>query len=256
MQNTKTQSDMLFETYLDQHGLTDRDYEPSIAGKTRHMDYRVTVNNRPFFFEVEEFTSVYPVGSSYDAIRGKINEARLQFKQYKEYCCSLVLGSPHDTVGLTPDFVLGAMLGDVQVAWEVPSNPRLPVEAAGRRFGQRGKMIRPNPQRTPQNTSFSAVIIVESHDIPQWRAGIALARLERKLGRRPTAEEAEHMAKGSEHLFQDVPRVIVFENPDARLPLPRDLFVGAYDERWGRDGADIIRVFAGDEILQLESEEI
>jgi hypothetical protein len=253
MENAKTQSDELFETYLNQRDLHP-DYEPSITGKSKCMDFRFMLNDQSFFFEVEEFQK-YPIKNSQESIRNKINEALGQFKQYKEYCCSLVLCSPNHTVGLSPDFVLGAMLGNVCVAWEAPSEPALPVVVAGRRFGSNGKMRRRH-WSMPQNTSFSALIIVDVDVIPQWRAEIAQARLEKRLGRRPSLEEVIQSSKGTEHLFQDVARVVVFENPDARMPLPRVLFVGPYDERWGCDGdsLDIVRVFAGTGILQLESE--
>src|SRR3989442_15937871 len=109
MQNAKTESDLLFETYLDHREIA-WDYEPCVPGKTKRIDYRVTLPVGDFFFEVKEFLGIYPVASSYESIRQKINEAQKQVKQYKEYCCSLVLSSPKGAVDLRPDFVLAAML--------------------------------------------------------------------------------------------------------------------------------------------------
>jgi hypothetical protein len=38
---------------------------------------------------------------------------------------------------------------------------------------------------------------------------------------------------------------MVWENVYARVPLPRDLFNGPCDERYGLDGGDITRIFCG-----------
>jgi len=47
-------------------------------------------------------------------------------------------------------------------------------------------------------------------------------------------------------------RVVVFENPFARIPLSRDLFQGPLDERWCADGDFMRRVFVGQEIQAAE----
>jgi hypothetical protein len=36
------------------------------------------------------------------------------------------------------------------------------------------------------------------------------------------------------------------------VPLPRDIFNGPYDERYGQDGADITRVFCGSAFEQFD----
>ena len=36
-------------------------------------------------------------------------------------------------------------------------------------------------------------------------------------------------------------RVVVYENPYARIPLAREIFVGPYDERYGPEGDRIIQ---------------
>ena len=45
---------------------------------------------------------------------------------------------------------------------------------------------------------------------------------------------------------------IIWENVFARIPIPRDLFCGPYDERYGADGEIVTRVFAGEGILAYE----
>jgi hypothetical protein len=48
-------------------------------------------------------------------------------------------------------------------------------------------------------------------------------------------------------------RVVVYENPYARIPLGRDLFCGPFDERWGVDGEFIQRVLVGSEVAAIEA---
>jgi hypothetical protein len=50
-------------------------------------------------------------------------------------------------------------------------------------------------------------------------------------------------------------RGIVYENPYARIPLSRELFKGPFDERFGPDGDHIVRLYAREEVLKIETEE-
>jgi hypothetical protein len=70
-----------------------------------------------------------------------------------------------------------------------------------------------------------------------------------------TYEESWAAAKTVPTTDEDaVLRVVVYENPYARIPLSRDLFRGAFDERWGAEGGLIRRVFVGDRLAALETE--
>jgi hypothetical protein len=51
-------------------------------------------------------------------------------------------------------------------------------------------------------------------------------------------------------------RLVICENPYCYTPLPRAIFCGPYDERYGvdeRSGDQITRIFAGEQILALET---
>jgi hypothetical protein len=48
-------------------------------------------------------------------------------------------------------------------------------------------------------------------------------------------------------------RVVVYENPFARIPFSKDLFRGTFDERWGVDGDFMRRVYVGSEVVAIES---
>ena len=47
-------------------------------------------------------------------------------------------------------------------------------------------------------------------------------------------------------------RVVVHENPYARIPLPSELFRGPYDERYGSDEGAIQRLYEGVEIAKIQ----
>jgi hypothetical protein len=91
---------------------------------------------------------------------------------------------------------------------------------------------------------------------------MAVKQREQGLGRRLTFEEhfeAMNKARGTERDFSLTQlRVVVCENPYARVPLPREIFRGPYDETYGVDEATrshITRLFAGERIKELESQE-
>src|SRR5580658_4276855 len=48
-------SELLFEDYLAEYKLGLSDREPSIPGKSRRIDYRLSFENRTLWFEVKEF---------------------------------------------------------------------------------------------------------------------------------------------------------------------------------------------------------
>ena len=48
-------------------------------------------------------------------------------------------------------------------------------------------------------------------------------------------------------------RVVVYENPFARIPFQRDLFRSPFDERWGVDGEFMRGVYVGSEVSAIES---
>lgn len=141
--------------------------------------------------------------------------------------------------------MLGAMYGDFGIAWDfdveagesVPNTER-PI------FGERGKMIRPHWSK-PQNTTISALITLRHVRIGQMRYRKFIRDL-RKQSSIDASIQFEYDID-EEHLG-----VIVWENVFARMPLPRELFCGPFDERYGADGEYIKRVFAGDAVLEYE----
>jgi hypothetical protein len=263
----KNESETLFEAYLKAHGLNRWEYEPVIAGKYRRPDYRVWGHEAQLFFEVKEFRqdprALLPRGGAFDPyapIREKINAAREKFGEYKEFPCSLVLYNV-DTFLVDLDdwtIVMGSMLGDAGFRFAVDRELGRAVGGFTPAFLKRGKMI-DYKRMQAQNTTISALVVVEKFPLGQRRLASRWVRKETELGRKQSWEEfiafAASLKPEGIDAAETVLRVIVYENPYARIPLPRNIFVGPLDERFGPDGDNIKRVFAGVRLQELEAEE-
>jgi len=55
------------------------------------------------------------------------------------------------------------------------------------------------------------------------------------------------------NIEETITRVAVYENPYARIPLRRDIFLGDYNERYGPEKGSMARVIAGTGIERLEA---
>lgn len=256
-------SELLFEEYLQTYGLGLPDHEPLIAGKRGRLDYRLTFNGKVLWFEIKEFTEAdLNAAGAYDpyiSIREKIAKAAKQFRDYDGECCSIVLYN--DTINLadiyTPEIVLGAMLGNIGIRVPVEFSTGQQTAPATTVFTEGGKLIHPHI-RVPQNTTVSAVLALE-------RLAVGQREFRIRVGQKETAENC-HLSWDQFHeLFQrdrsansrTVLRMIVYENPYAANPLPREIFTGPFDERWGPVPASgyIKRIYAGPELIMLEDAE-
>lgn len=252
------ESELLFEEYLTAHGYTDWTHEIPVEGKRKRPDYRLQCGGASHVFEVKEFDAPPPVlgfgcYDPYGPIREKINQATRQFSEYKEFSCSVVLANPKSAfVDLGyPWAIAGAMLGNLGFSFErgvVPDQDH-PIEQV---FTCGGKMVNYKRQE-PQNTTVSAVIVLETY--PLRRNGIRLAIKERQnlLGRPTTLEED----LAFDEAMPETPdlrrvRVVTYENPYARIPLRPELLCGPFDERWGVKGEFISRVYIGPEAARIE----
>ena len=110
--------------------------------------------------------------------------------------------------------------------------------------------------KTPQNTTISAIIALERFKIGQQELQIAVEQKERAEQRSLDIEEHLKMLNDNREKFSRlVLRTIVYENPHANKALPRDVFVGPFDERWGQEGDLIKQVFVGPELTKLTETE-
>lgn len=221
----KNISERLFEEYLLSQGIYDFEYERLWPGIPTRPDYTIEHNGATYLFDVKEFKDEEFIPPSagafavdrYTRIREKINKVRSQFKHFKDKPCCLVLYTLDPFVRLQEPFiVLGAMYGDLGFTslWNRLTGSQVP-DSTRRTFLKNGKMFRPE-SREPQNQTISALITLR-------------------------------------HVLQGVPGVIVWENHFARVPFPRTIFCGPYDERWGKDENQLKRLFIGEALANIDT---
>jgi hypothetical protein len=257
--NESTASEILFERYLATHGYSGLKHEEPVEGKSTTPDYALPFRSATLYFEVKEFapSDLIPGYKAYDAygpVREKINQAARQFKYYKENSCSLVLANPKGAfVALEPWAILGAMLGNL--GFTVPlgrrSEETLPHENT---FLHGGKMIDYLFEK-PRNATISAVIVLDHYPLRDKSCALAIREKEVEQSRKLTVDEVFDLPSPPSLSSMANPlRVVVLENPFARIPLPRDIFQGPFDEWWGMAGQNITQLFVGEEILRVEDQ--
>jgi hypothetical protein len=266
----KTVSEQLFEAYLSALGLTDFRFEPPQDGTAKRPDYALKILNTEILFELKQFdpnASDFNFGfgafDPYGPIREKIEAARKKFKDLDRFCCCLVLynnGNP--LVDLGWQFIYAAMFGNLGI--QIPFNTGTGVgdQTQTREvFHGCGKMLRylNGEAIAPQNQTICAIIVLRRYMVGRKRFEIAMKRKEKEFGRAlelPEFLDEIERAKGTAlDLSLSQLRVIVHENPFARIQLPVELFRGAYDEWYAGSEGRIGRVFCGNQLEALEIEE-
>lgn len=260
-------SELLFEEYVEEYELGELEHEPQYPGASRRIDYRLLHNGQCLWFEVKEFSDDPALtgsgGGAFDphvGIRAKIGKAGAKFQHYGDECCSLVLFNEHvNLVDIcTPRIVLGAMLGSV--GFRIPIDPIRGTQAGPIKDNvimDGGKLIHPHIKK-PQNTKISAVIALQRFAIGQREHQIKVEQREQAEQRSLSLAEYLEMLDANRAAYsRQVLRTTVYENPHARHPLPRDVFIGPFDERWGQRDEYIAPVFVGlemDRLYKIEHE--
>jgi len=260
----KNESEKLFERYLDSTGLQGKwTYEPSTPGKSKRPDYLLDHNGVQYWFEVKELRkkpsepTKWPAHiNPYSSLRAEIDEARKKFKEFKDYSCSLVVYWIDDVQGrfLDAEHVLGAMLGNLDITADYdPAKGELVAGSERNAFLGGGKMVNPRSGK-PQNTTISAVVVLEQFlDNTELERVVSeeIKKHDKELSGPELVKLRGKLYAG--HPIQTVPRIVVVENPYARIAFPADLFMGHFDERWRLRKGQVERVFAGTELLEWEA---
>jgi len=267
---SKTISEQLFEAYLTASRLTDFQFEPPQNGTLKQPDYSLNILNAKILFEVKQFDQTAAdfnlVGGAYDPyrrVREKIESARKKFKDLDGFCCCLVLyNNDKPLVELGWQYVYGAMLGNLGFSIPVNTETGIADESQTQReCSGGGKMYRYRNGKAiaPQNQTISAIVVLRRYMVGSKRFEIAMKRKKNELGRKLESlecwDEIERARGTALDLSLSQIRVIVLENPFARIQFPRELFRGPYDERYAGDEGRIVRVFCGNQLATLEEEE-
>lgn len=271
-----TPGEALFRRYLETVSTVSVQDESEYSRPAPHVrtrpDFRVDWEGQVVFCEVKDLRARAPAPGGahffdpYKPIRKEIAEARKQFRGYENFPCVLVLYNVDDWEFRDRPWILfSAMLGDLGIRIPFDRNRGVSVaERAQNSFLANGRMVRPASRR-PQNTTFSAIAVLTEFRIPDFAFN---AEIERRLKRfrGPASGEDraaaygetwfELFAEGRRPVTRSVPRVAVFENPDARHSLPRAVFTGSYDARYGHNRATtkIERTYAGEGLCSVERE--
>lgn len=251
-----TESEQVFERYLRSQELQWTRVE-SANGK--HPDYSVEYKGKTCFFEVKEFDDPLkkPVGgfSPCPAMREKITQARKQFKKYRNHCCVLVLWNSKSIYrGVFPDVVASAAFGDfIHADKSAAENLR----ADPPRYWFSGPA-----ELTPvQNTTISAIAILCPYRLNHlwldvWRALDAKQRRGEEV---TVVDQFDFLQQFSSerpvtYSYEGTIRMIVLENPYARIPLRTNLFRGPFDQRWCMRSGLFGVSFIGSELELLREE--
>jgi len=240
-----------FEQYLEAVGYP-FEYEREYPSKLKRPDYTLT-EGPACLFDVKDFDPDAPRGFTqfdpYCRIRRRIEDGRKKFKEYKEFPCCVVLQNNGNVFADTehPNTVLGAMYGNigfeipVHVGQGAPPDPPPPIRE---RFMGGAQML-PDKNRTISaliTLRYIAVGRLRIRQIWKEQPGLSINEVwEVAVERFGKDFDANERRQG----------VIVWENVYARIPLSRELFTGAFDDRWGLDGSDIANVFCGRELAAL-----
>jgi len=263
--NGQNISEFFFEKYVAENQLGIPERHPAFPGATRLVDYRLVHGGKALWFEVKEFAGDKQLiagkkGGAFDpylGIRAKIDKAREKFRDYPEECCNLVLfNEEFNLVHISaPDIVLGAMLGNV--GFSVPINPETgnQVGSTTKIFIAGGKLVHPH-LKTPQKTRLSSIIALGRFPVGQKEFRIKVEKTERDEGRNLPLDEMHEIMESDRIAYERVVlRVVTYESPYADKQLPRDIFTGPFDERWGPSGDVIGPIFTGAQLKELRQAE-
>jgi len=264
----RTQGELLFEEYLRSVGITEFEFEADIPDCAQKPDYKLLHEGSILLLDVKDFVPEaedFGLCGPYDPcvhIRNKIEEGRRKFRNLKDYPCALVLyNCDKPLVDLSPEYIYSSMFGDLGISFPVDTKTGIgDIERAQSVFGQGGKMFRYDKENkhavAPQNTTISAVIVLNHLPVGQKICSAALDKWQQEIGRRMTMEEAFKAIETWTETKTDPWRIqlhaIVCENPFARKSWPRTLFNGEWDERYGAVDNVVRRLNAGQALRDWE----
>jgi hypothetical protein len=234
-ETTKTAGEIVFEKYLNFQQIP-FEFEKEHPGKSKKPDYTIEWEGHPIVFDVKDFdppnsiTMGFGAFDPYPPIREKVAAGRKKFKEYKEYCCGLVLfnaGRPLIFLD-SPDIMLGSMYGDSGFTFPVSLQTGVgDASKTKHAFLGRGKMIQPH-WKQPENTTISAIITVDIIRPFLLEMYDLIAEDQTRDWETELREKIPSFDKDLE-----VPRVVVWYNAFARMPFPPNLFCGDYDTHFG-----------------------
>jgi hypothetical protein len=244
----RTTGEIIFEEYLSTQQLK-FEFEKEHPGKTKRPDYTLSWNGSFVVCDVKDFDPPdgpmprFGAFDPYPRIREKIEQGREKFKQFKEFACALVLfnvGNPLVPL-YEPHIMLGSMYGNSGFTFPVNTQTgEGDMSKFTAAFLKGGKMLRPGLP-APQNTTISAIISL-GKICPHYLRLLDMMHEYPELNIAELEAEAQRIIPNYDPSWE-VPRVVVWHNAVARIPLSAELFCGSYDSHFGvvRDGEGVFQ---------------
>jgi hypothetical protein len=287
----ETESERLLQRYFGSHGLTDYEFEPRLPESRKLPDFCLRHAGRRIILEVKEIDPPEPeltaadkdkpllgkdeatrahvtrrglpiLGKTSDphvAVREKIEGAWQKLRHFPNDICCIVLydrRAPGPTT-LEPSLVYGAMFG--KLSHVTPYDPQrgfLPEESF-LTFSPAGGEMRWDSGES-HKTNISAILVLEQFPVRQYTFRATAPKRDPRLSTVDGAVHAYEAIKRARGTKRDASlkeaRVIIHENPFATKKLPKNIFCGPYDERYGLRQNKIKRICAGREIRMLEAQ--
>lgn len=233
----------MFESYLRSLQL-EWDYEPQFGSK--HPDYFVR-NSGGCVIEVEELQNPDPLPttgfSPIPGIREALRRARNQLRFCKHLPTGIVLYSESFYRTVSPVTVASAAFGpgyqDSHDHRFVHADPPVLRFLKPRELPAHLSEFADPFMSSAANRSISAVIVLMKYCLDDFQ----LAVWQQLYARQQAGEQlppgasvavtAELQGKiPLKYRFEGTVRTVVIENPHARIPFPKDVFCGPFDQRW------------------------
>jgi hypothetical protein len=236
----RTESERLFETYLEASGYLEFEFEPALPDSSARPDFLLSIETEgspmSVLFEVKEFQPTaadFQLGGGfydpYAAIREKIQAGRKKFQEHKEYPCALVLynaGKP--LVDLRWEFIYGAMLGNLgySMPFDASAGKLIDKPILKPVFTMGGEMHREKGGEIvqPQNRTISAIVVLQLLPVGKKRFEIEAAKKARELNRELKYPEYFGLVEAAKGTERDVSlrqlRTVTCLNPYKRIAFP------------------------------------
>jgi hypothetical protein len=242
----KTKGEEIFAKLLTERGLP-FEYERPYQGKTKNPDFTLTLIEPNIISEVKDFDlndedkniaaeieekgrAGWMQNEPYKRIRRGLHEKADQLKEYSDYPTLVILhGNPQNlTVNLSTENIFQAMNADMVTIVETDDSGN---ETRKDCFDATNAVVGQN-----RNTHLSAVAVIDSYR-PNDRLANDIAKKHQEGGGNALTEEGQHELtklfdeKRAEGInFElEVPRLRIFHNPSAKMPLNLGVLSSPYD---------------------------
>jgi hypothetical protein len=230
----------LFKRYLKANSYDVLAYERDL-GTVKRPDFLIRAAEHEVVAEVESFnTSPMPLTPrsgfvnmtpKLKAVRKKIRAGAEQLKGIEGYPLVVVLANPRNSwVPLEGPMFIGALFGDSQVSFA-------PDGGLYFHSGRNGRLQVKEPDGSVRgNHPYLSAVAVLRYVYPQAAWAAAMQKSQDTGNDNPLAiiREAHHLMGQQGEAVAETVCIDVYESvSETAVPIPREVFAGPYDTRWG-----------------------